>query len=447
MRPKTRYVKSEGGAVAYQVMGDGPDLIYIPGWFSNIEIMWDEPTYARFLDRLASFSRLICFDKRGSGISDAVPLNALPTLEEWMDDARRVMDAVGSERAAVLGCDVGGFFSMLFGATYPARTSHLILADSYASLKRDQGYSIGIPSDVLEAFLPVLVGSEFEESLEAPGWLSLVAPTAFADPRFREWFGRFERLSATPTMAEAMVRATFEWDLRPILGSIRVPTLVMSHQSEWYVRPDHGRYLAEHITGARYVDLPSKDSLMYRADTDMIVSEIRAFITGVRESIETDRVLATVLFTDIVGSTDRAAEIGDRRWHELLDSHDAIVRSRLSEFRGREVKATGDGVLATFDGPARAIRCASSISHDLRGIGIDIKVGLHTGEVEVRGEDIGGIAVHTAARVMSAARAGEVLVSRTVRDLVAGSGIDFDDRGSHELKGVPGEWQLFAVRT
>jgi class 3 adenylate cyclase len=427
-------------------MGEGPDLIYIPGWFSNIEIMWDEPTHARFLERLASFSRLICFDKRGSGISDSVPLNALPNLEEWMDDARLVMDAVGSQRAAVLGWEIGGLFSMLFGASHPDRTSHLILIDTWASLKREEGYPIGFPKALFEAFVAILE-REFEEGPQELGWLGLVAPSAFADPRFREWIGRFARLSTTPTIGVAMAWAGFESDLRPVLGSIRVPTLVMSHQNERYVRPDHGRYLAEHITGARYLDLPSHDSLMYRADTDTIVSEIRAFITGVRGSVETDRVLATVLFTDIVGSTDRAAEIGDRRWRELLDAHDDLVRSRLGEFRGREVKTTGDGVLATFDGPARAIRCAASISHDLRDIGIDVKAGLHTGEVEVRGEDIGGIAVHTAARVMNAARSGEVLVSRTVRDLVAGSDIDFDDRGAHELKGVPGEWQLFAVRT
>ncbi len=281
---------------------------------------------------------------------------------------------------------------------------------------------------------------------DASGYLNVIAPSAAADPRFREWFSRFRRLASTPTFAMAMPRAIFDWDLRPVLGSIRVPTLVMSHQNQGYIRPDHGRYVAEKIAGARYVDLQGADTLIYREDTDTIVNEIRAFITGVREVVESDRVLATVLFTDIVGSTERAAEVGDRRWRELLDAHDALVRARIGEFRGREVKATGGGVLATFDGPARAIRCASAISRDVRGLGIEIKTGLHTGEVEVRGEDIGGIAVHTAARVMATAKPGDVVVSRTVKDLVAGSGIEFEDRGEHELKGVPGEWRLYAVR-
>jgi class 3 adenylate cyclase len=444
VRPRTEYAKGQGGVVGYQVTGEGPDLIHIPGWLSNIDVMWEDPSYRRFLERLASFSRLICFDKRGSGISDPVPLDALPNLEQWMDDVLLVMDTVGSRRAAILGWDVGGSFSMLFAATYPERTSHLILVDSWAALKRSDEHPIGMPPHVYERFVNTLLQGYGESS--EPSYLSLAAPSAHADARFREWFGRFERLSATPTTAAAFAKTTYEWDLRPVLASIRTPTLVMSHQNPVYTRSDHGRHLAENIEGARYVDLPSGDSLMYRGDPDTIVSEVRAFVTGVREAIESDRVLATVLFTDIVGSTDRAAQVGDRRWRELLDAHDALVRARIGEFRGREVKTTGDGVLATFDGPARAIRSAAAIARDVRDLGIEIKAGLHTGEVEVRGEDIGGIAVHTAARVMATAAPGEVLISRTVRDLVAGSGIEFEDRGTHELKGVPGEWILYSVR-
>ena len=443
-RPETRYAKGDDGVVAYQVMGEGPDLIHIPGWISNIEAAWDEPSYARFLGRLSSFSRLICFDKRGTGVSDPVPLNALPTLDQWMDDVVLVMNTVGSSRAALLGWDVGGSFSTLFAATHPSRVSHLILVDSWAALRRTDDNPIGVRSDVYDTFLATLV-SGFGEVTE-PSYLSLAAPHSHADPRFREWFGRYERLAGTPTTARAFASTTFEWDLRPVLPSIQTPTLVMHHAIESYTRPEHGRYLAAHIPGARFEALPSEDSLMFRGDPDRIVNEVREFVTGVREELETDRVLATVLFTDIVGSTDRAAEMGDRRWRELLDVHDELVRSRVLEFRGREVKNTGDGVLATFDGPARAIRSALAIARDVRELGVDIKAGVHTGEVEVRGDDIGGIAVHTAARVMAAAAPGEVLISRTVKDLVAGSGIGFEDRGAHELKGIPGEWALFSAR-
>ena len=444
IRPKTRYASGEGGAVAYQVAGEGPDLIFIPNWLSNIEVMWDEPSYARFLERLSSFSRLICFDKRGSGVSDSVPQVSLPALDYWMDDVLVVLDAVGSERAALLGCDAGGLLGMLFAASFPDRTSHLILVDAYAWLKRQEDYAIGVPIAVLDAFLALM--ADVKDTFEEAGFLAVAAPDAYEDQRFREWFGRYTRLSMPPSLAPAWARTSFQWDLRPVLGSIRAPTLVMSHQMETYVRPELGRYVAHHITGARYVDLQGRDSLIYRSDTDTIVNEIRTFVTGERGVVESDRVLATVLFTDIVGSTDRATEIGDRRWRELLDDHDELVRDRIGEFRGRAVKTTGDGFLGTFDGPARAIRCAAAIASDVRSLGIEIKAGLHTGEVEVRGEDIGGIAVHTAARVMAAASAGEVLISRTVKDLVAGSGIEFDDRGEHELKGVPGEWRLYAVK-
>jgi class 3 adenylate cyclase len=444
MAPRTKYVDSEGGAVAYQVVGDGPDLVYVPNWLSNIEIQWDEPSYGHFLQQVASFSRLISFDKRGSGLSEQISLNALPTLEQWMDDILAVMDAVGSERAALVGCDIGGMLSMLFAASYPERTSHLVLVDTSARLRRDDDYPIGIPSANLERFHAIL--EEGFGDPDEPGWLSFVAPDASKDPRFSAWFSRMERLTGTPRFAAAMSWTSAEWDLRPVLGSIRVPTLVLHHQSTRNVRPDHGRYLAEHIEGARYLDLPGADALIYREDVDITLSEIRAFVTGVRQAPESDRVLATVLFTDIVGSTDRATALGDRGWRELLDSHDRAVESRIAEFRGQAVKSTGDGVLATFDGPARGIRCAAAIARDSReDLGVEIRAGLHTGEIEVRGADIGGIAVHTAARVMAAAQPSEILVSRTVKDLVAGSGLEFDDRGNHELKGIGGDWPLYAL--
>lgn len=445
MIPRTKYAWSDGAAVAYQVLGDGPDLVYVPNWLSNIEIQWDEPSYAQFLQQLSSFSRLICFDKRGGGLSEAVPLTALPTLEQWMDDIVAVMDAVGSERAALVGCDVGGMLSMLFAASYPERTSHLLLVDTFARLVRDATYPIGVPAENVERFHTTL--SDGFGDPDEPGWLSLLAPTAAADPRFQAWFSRMERLTGTPRFAVAISRLSAEWDLRPVLKSIRAPTLVLHHQSTRNVRPEHGRYLADHIPGARYLDLPGSDALIFREDVDVTISEIRAFVTGVREAPESDRVLATVLFTDIVGSTSRAASLGDRRWRGLLDSHDRLVESRIAEYRGRAVKSTGDGVLATFDGPARGIRCAAAIARDTRqDFGFEIRAGLHTGEIEMRGADIGGIAVHTAARVMAAGQPSEILVSRTVKDLVAGSGLEFDDRGTHELKGIGDDWSLYALR-
>ena len=444
MAPTTRYALGESGAVAYQVTGSGPDLLFVPPWLSNIEIMWDDPSYARFLECLASFSRLICFDKRGSGLSESVPYTALPTLEQWMDDMVLVMDAVGSRRAAVLGWDFGGTLSMLFAASYPERTSHLVLVDVWAWLPRDEDHPFGIPSHLLEGMVTI-VERGWGQASEAPSYLSVMAPAAHADTRFRDWFARFQRLAGTPTFGAAMTRTAFEWDLRPVLPTIRVPTLVMSHQSRRYVRPEHGRHVAEQIAGARHLDLPGGDNLIYREDADTIVAEISAFVTGTRDTPELDRVLATILFTDIAQSTVQLADIGDRRWRELLDAHDALLRARIGEFRGRAVKSTGDGILAIFDGPARAIRCAVAIARDVRALGIEVRAGLHTGEIEARGDDIGGIAVHTAARVMAAAAPGEVLVSRTVKDLVAGSGLRFADRGTHDLKGVPDRWALFCA--
>ena len=319
-----------------------------------------------------------------------------------------------------------------------------MLVDAYARVERSGDYEAGVPPALAQRFHMLLEESWGDPDSE--GWIDLLAPRAARDRRFRAWFSRLERFACTPTLAAAMSRVAFDWDLRPVLGSITAPTLVLHHQSRRNMRPAQGRYLAEHIPGARYLDLPSEDALIYGDDADLTLSEVRALVTGQRATLDSDRVLATVLFTDIVASTERAAALGDERWRDLLDAHDRCVEARVAEHRGRIVKTTGDGVLATFDGPARAIRCAQAIRRDARGdLGIEIRAGLHTGEVEIRGADIGGIAVHTAARVMGAAQAGEILVSRTVRDLVAGSGLDLQARGSHRLKGFAEDWQLYGL--
>jgi len=441
VQPETRYAPSKDGYVAYQVVGHGPlDSVLISGWASNIEVMWEEPSLASYLRRLATFSRLLCFDKRGSGVSDPVPLAALPTLEEWMDDVRAVMDAADSKRAALLGYGEGGPMAMLFGATYPERASALILNNTYARLLRDSDYPWGFPPDRVPQFL-----QRIEEGWGTGHMLDILGPSVAHDERFRRWLARYNRLANGPRAATTMLATSWKVDLRAVLQSIRVPTLVLHRAGNRYIRIGHGRYLAEHIPGAKYVELPGEDALYYVGDTETMLGEIEEFLTGVRPLPESDRVLATVLFTDIVTSTERSAEVGDRRWKELLDQHDALIRRELERHRGRLVKNTGDGILATFDGPARAIRCAQAIAISVKALGIEVRSGLHTGEVELRGEDVTGMGVNITARVMDAASPGEVVVSSTVKDLVAGSGLRFSDRGTHDLRGVPGEWRLFAV--
>ncbi len=441
VQPETRYARSAEGRVAYQVVGDGPmDLVFIQPWTSNIDAMWEEPSVVRFLQRLATFSRLVCFDKRGTGVSDPVPLAALPTLEQWMDDVRIVMEAARSERAALLGHGDGGQMAMLFAATYPERTSALILADTFARVLRDVDYPWGFPSDRVPRWL------QLAEKFWGTGTnVDLVAPSLAHDERFRRWYARFERLAMSPRPFTALAAAAFQRDLRGVLPTIRVPTLVVHRVGDRVFQVGHGRYLAEHIPGAKYVELPGEDHVFHVGDTEAMLGEIEEFLTGVRPLPESDRVLATVLFTDIVTSTERSAQVGDRRWKDLLDQHDTLIRPELERHRGRLVKNTGDGILATFDGPARAIRCAQAIATSVKSLGIEVRAGLHTGEVELRGEDVTGIGVTIAARVMDAAGPGEVVVSSTVKDLVAGSGLRFADRGMHALKGVPDEWRLFAV--
>ena len=440
MQPETRYARSEDGYIAYQVVGDGPlDLVFIFYWASNVDAMWEDPSLARFLRRLATFSRLLCFDKRGSGVSDPVPLAAVPTLEQWTDDVRTVMDAAGSKRAALIGHADGGQMAMLFAATYPERTSALILVDTCARHLRDVDYPCGLPADRVPRYL-----QRTEELWGTGRLLDILAPSVAHDERFRRWYGRYERLAMGPRAIIATQAAYLERDLRGVLPSIRVPTLVLHRAGDRFIRAGNGRYLAEHIPGAKYVELPGEDAL-FVGDTEMLLGEMEEFLTGTRPVPEIDRVLATVLFTDIVGSTERAATLGDRAWRTLLDTHHGIVRQELERHRGREIKTVGDGFLATFDGPARAIRCACAIRDELRSLGIEIRAGLHTGECELLNDDVGGIAVHIGARVVATAAPAEVLVSSTVKDLVAGSGLRFVDRGVRSLQGVPGEWRLFAV--
>jgi class 3 adenylate cyclase len=439
MEPETRYTKSGDFNIAYQVVGEGPlDLVYVSGWISNVELAWEEPTYARFLRRLASFSRLITFDKRGTGLSDPVPLNALPTLEERMDDLRAVLDAVGSERTALFGHSEGGNMSVLFAAAHPQRTVALVTFGIFAKRIWSPDYPW---APTPEARRQTIL--QLEREWGAGMDLGELAPSA--DGAFKRRLATYLRRSASPGAAVALLRMNTEIDTRAVLPTIGVPTLVLHRTGDLDANVEEGRWIASQIPGARFVELAGVDHLPWVGDQDAVLDEVQEFLTGVRASAEPDRVLATVLFTDIVGSTERASELGDRRWRELLEQHHAVVRRQLERHQGQEVDTAGDGFLATFDGPARAIRCARAIGGALRELGLDVRAGLHTGECALLGGKVAGVAVHTGARVAAQARPGEVLVSQTVKDLVAGSGIEFEDRGTHELKGVPGEWRLYAV--
>jgi pimeloyl-ACP methyl ester carboxylesterase len=436
--PETRYAKSGEVNIAYQVVGEGQfDLVYVPGWISNIELMWDEPNHARLLRRLASFSRLILFDKRGTGMSDPVPLERLPTLEQRMDDVRAVMDAAGSDDAALFGSSEGGLMSVLFAATYPERTRALVTLGIYAKRIWSEDYPWAPTPEARAAEV-----EEIEREWGGEMDLSSLAPSA--DEAFKRRAVTYLRRSASPGAAVALLRMNSQIDVREVLPVISVPTLVLQRSGDRDVNVEEARWIAAQIPGAKYVELPGDEHLIWAGDVDEVVDEVEEFLTGTRPVQGADRVLATVLFTDIVGSTERAAALGDRRWREVLEQHNAAVRRELERFRGRELDTAGDGFFATFDGPARAIRCATAVRDAVRGISLEIRAGVHTGECEVIGGKVGGIAVHTAARVPSAAQPGEVLATRTVKDLVAGSGIQFADRGEHELKGV-GTWRLYAV--
>lgn len=437
--PATRYAKSGDVHIAYQVSGTGPlDVVVVPGFVSHLEYQWEEPCGARFFQRLASFSRLIRFDKRGTGLSDRV--SEMPTLEQRMDDVRAVMDAVGSERAALFGYSEGGPMSILFSATHPQRTSSLTLFGSFARLAWAPDYLYGRSEEGVRAYLETL-----EREWGGPVAIERFAPSAAKDERVRQWWATWLRLGASPGAAMATVRLAHEIDVRHVLPAIRVPTLILHRIDDQAVSIAHSRYMAERVPGAKLVELPGSDHIPWLGDQDALLDEVEELLTGTRPHATVDRVLATVLFTDIVGSTTLAAELGDRRWRDLLQSYYTLARREVARGRGREIDTAGDGLFASFDGPARAIRCAAAIVSAVRSLGITVRAGLHTGECEVMGEKIGGIAVHVGARVAAVARPGEVLVSHTVRDLVAGSGIRFEDRGTHELKGVPGAWPLFAV--
>ena len=442
--PKVQWATTPDGVrIAYQVLGEGPnDLLLCPGQWPNLDAAWDYPGLARFLTRLASFSRLILANPRGSGISDPPP-GAVATIEDMATDLRSVLDAAGSDRVDIVGSEAGGLPSLFLSATSPDRVRAIVLVDAFASWRRHENYPWGFPDKPLDRFIEMNL-DEFGTG-ENLRWL---APELYEDLRFRESWARLERLSMPPSTVRGLMRyAIWNFDVRGILSTVRAPTLVLTHTNHAYVRAGHSRYLADHITDAKYLESKTFSGIYWLHDVDWVLDEVQAFLTGTRGATDLDdRVLATVLFTDIVGSTEKAAKLGDRRWRRLLDDHDVLARREIDRFRGRAVKSTGDGIMATFDGPARAIRCASALNEAVRSLGIEIRTGLHTGEVEKRGEDVGGIAVHIAARVMSEAGPSEVLVSGAVPPLVAGSGLEFDDRGSHELKGVPGEWRLYAVK-
>lgn len=438
--PETRYGDYNGMLYAYQTLGDGPiDLVFVPDAVP-VDLMWEEPRMTRFLFRLAAFSRLIVFDARGLGASDPLTVKEFPLLQDWSDDIGHVMDIVGSERAAVFGHGASGVAPLYFAAAHPERTSALITANAFAKWSRSEDFPIGMPDHTMDGFLGA------ERHLWGSGAnVDILSPPNAGDERFRRWFAMKERLAGSPNLAVGWWRFLREVDMRSAITAIQAPTLVLQAAGNRWVRAAHGKYLAEHIPGARYVEIPGDDHLIYTDAGDRVAEEVERFLTGMSTAPPIDRVLATVLFTDIAGSTARAVEMGDHAWKRLLDTHDAIVSREVDRFRGREVKTTGDGILATFDGPARAITCALSVRDAVRPLGIDIRSGLHAGEIELRGDDVGGVAVHIAARVNALAEPGEVLVSRTVKDLVAGSGTRFKDRGVHALKGIPDEWQLYAV--
>ena len=443
MMPQTRYAQApDGVSIAYQVLGDGPrDLVWVPGWVSHLEAAWEEPTLARFFERLASFSRLILFDKRGTGMSDRGSVSELPTLETRMSDVLAVCDAVGSDRAALLGVSEGAPMCALFAATYPGRTTAIILFGGYARRLEAPDYPIGSSLEAREAF-----HEEIARDWGGPVGLDIRAPSRIHDERFRANWARYLRMGASPAAVLALTRMNAEIDVRPILESIRVPTLVVHRSGDRTIPVEAGRYLAEHIPKASLVEVPGDDHLPWIGDPDRVLGEIEEFLTGVRHQAEPDRVLATVLFTDIVGSTKRAAELGDKAWGELLHAHHAVVREQLARYGGHEMGTAGDGFLATFDGPARAARCGLAIASAVRQLGLEIRAGLHTGEVEQTPDGgIRGLAVHIGARIGALAKPGEVLASRTVKDLVVGSGLVFEDRGAATLRGVPDEWQLYAV--
>jgi class 3 adenylate cyclase len=438
--PETRYAAVGDADVAYQVAGDGPiDLLYCYGLGSNIEVAWEVPRNVVFLTGLAAFSRLIYFDRRGTGASDGVSFKAMPTWEEWTEDIAAVLDSASSTQTAILASLEAGPIAVLYAALHPEAVSALILLNTSARYLEADDYSIGVPSEAVDALVELTA-----KAWGTPDFARLINPSLADDAAYVSLVARIQRSSATPRAAAAqydyMLRS---FDVRHALPLIQAPALVLHTRDNHFVPVTHGRYIADRIDGATFIELPGADT----GTNPEVANEVAEFLTGVRPVVEVERILTTVLFTDIVGSTARAASLGDKQWRSLLDAHDRAVREQLRRFRGNEINTTGDGFVVSFDGPARAIRCAAEITAATEQLGIELRVGLHTGECEVRGHDLGGLAVHIAARVGALASPGEVLVSGTVKDLVVGSGIEFGERGEHELKGVPGSWKLFAVKT
>jgi class 3 adenylate cyclase len=445
--PEIRYVRNGDVALAYQVVGDGPiDLVFLPAFVNNIEIAWESPHYARFLRRLASFSRLIFMDRRGTGLSDRLSPSDLPPPEVLMDDLLVVLDAVGAERPALFGFSDAGCLCALFAATFPDRVSALALYALAASGAASDDYPWQWGDEEWNAYLRELADG-WGTRAYAEQMVPVFQPGLAADEQHVTWWARFMRQSASPNSAEALERLWREIDVRPILPLIQAPTLVLHRTDDQVEVVEAGRDVAERIPGARFVELPGGDDAPWTAAQDDVLDEVEHFLTGRRHAPDVDRVLATVLFTDIVGSTERAAELGDRRWSELITAHHERVRAELERFRGHEIDTAGDGFLATFDGPARAVRCAQAIAGSVRDLGIEVRAGVHTGEVELSDDGVRGLAVHIGARIGALAGPSEVLVSSTVRDLVAGSGLRFEDASEHELKGVPGAWRVFRVET
>jgi Adenylate cyclase, family 3 (some proteins contain HAMP domain) len=440
--PETRYVKSlDGVHIAYQVLGDADlDIVLSPGFVSHVEHSWEDPAMARFLRRLASFSRLIVFDKRGTGLSDRSPDDRPGLLEDRVNDIAALMDEVGSKRAAIFGISETGPVALLFAATRPERTSAVIAYGTFSG----EGHS-----GPAYPWAPTPGNLEWLDQLDRTWgrgalFLEEFVPSLVGDERYVEWFAKLERLSASPGAAVALARMVQQIDVRDILPSIHVPTLVLHRRDDQAVPLEEGRYIADHVPGAKFVALPGADHWPWIGD-EQAVEEIQEFLTGMRDSAEPERVLATVMFVDIVDSTKRAAELGDRRWADLVESFYAVVRTELARYRGHEIDTAGDGFFVTFDGPARAIRCATALTDAVDRLGLQVRVGIHTGEVERIADKVGGLAVVIGARVGALAGPGEILVSRTVTDLVVGSGMAFRQRGTHQLKGVPGDWELYAV--
>jgi class 3 adenylate cyclase len=441
MQLETRYARLGRDRIAYQTLGEGPlVLVNAPGSFSHADVVFEDPAAVLYYRRLASFATVIHFDRRGTGGSDPAPSDARPPWERYVEELTAVLDAASAERAAILAMFDVGPLAIWFAATAPQRTAALILANTSARHLAADDYPIGIPPEVAEPLRAAM--EEHWGTEELVRWL---VPSRADDERFRRWHAKLQRTITSPQTVQAFIHDSYTVDARPLLPRVKAPTLVLHRRQFQLVPIAHGRYLAEHIAGARLVELPGADGPLVWETPELALDAIQEFLTGARRAATPDQMLATVLFTDIVGSTQQAGQLGDRRWRELLELHDQAARRWVEAFRGRLVKSTGDGILAIFDSPVRAIRCAAALAEDLRGLGIQIRAGLHTGEIELRDGDVGGIGVHIAARVMAAAGPGEILVSRTVHDLVTGSGIALQDRGTHRLKGIQGDWQLLAL--